>query len=168
MVSALAGGDDGAVYNVNADTIAAKLAGAIKAEKLILLTSVAGVFQDPEDPASLISHMDRELMENLIRTSAQGGMKAKLEACRLAFEYKVPRIHIISGNIQNSVLFELFTNEGPFASDAAGRFRVGQLREGEYWIRLSRSWKGLEKWNMPYHSVETCVGETTAGVSSRF
>jgi len=112
VVSALAGDDDGAVYNVNADTIAAKLAGAIKAEKLILLTNVAGVFSDPDDPTTLISHMDRELMEQMIEKGAEGGMKAKLEACREALAEGVPRTHIISGIKQDSLLAEIFTNEG--------------------------------------------------------
>jgi acetylglutamate kinase len=111
-VSALAGGDDGAVYNVNADTIAARLAVELDAIKLILLTSVAGVLANPSDHNSLISHMDRRQLDEILEGAAVGGMKAKLEACREALAGGVPRTHIISGIKTDSLLTEIFTNEG--------------------------------------------------------
>jgi acetylglutamate kinase len=112
VVSALAGGDDGQVYNVNADTIAVQLAAALQAEKLLLLTSVAGVLADASDPSSLISHMDGKRLEEMLAEAATGGMKAKLEACRQALDGGVRRTHIINGLNGDSLLTEVFTNEG--------------------------------------------------------
>jgi acetylglutamate kinase len=112
VVSALAGGEDGAVYNVNADTIAARLAVALGAVKLIMLSTVPGVLADPTDASSLISHMDRERLEELLAGGAAGGMKAKLEACREALDGGVPRTHVISGLRADALLTEIFTNEG--------------------------------------------------------
>jgi len=111
-VSALAGGDDGAVYNVNADTIAARLAVDLGAIKLVLLTAVIGVLSDTRDHNSLISHMDMARLEEILAGPAVGGMKAKLEACREALAGGVPRTHIISGIKTDSLLTEIFTNEG--------------------------------------------------------
>jgi acetylglutamate kinase len=112
VISALAGGDDGQVYNVNADTIAVQLAAALQAEKLLLLTSVAGVLADASDPSSLISHMDGKRLEEMLAEAATGGMKAKLEACRQALDGGVRRTHIINGLNGDSLLTEVFTNEG--------------------------------------------------------
>jgi acetylglutamate kinase len=112
VVCALAGGDDGAVYNVNADTIAARLAVTLGAVKLILLTRVVGVLSDPDNHNSLISHMDRTRLEEMLQAGAVGGMKAKLEACREALDSGVPRTHIISGLKTDALLTEIFTNEG--------------------------------------------------------
>ncbi len=112
VVSALAGGDDGQVYNVNADTIAARLAVALAAEKLLLLTSVSGVLRDIADRTSLVSHMDREQLQQLLAGAVSGGMKAKLEACCEALDGGVPRTHIISGLERDRILTEIFTNEG--------------------------------------------------------
>ena len=112
VVSALAGGSQGEVYNVNADTIAAQLACALKAEKLIVLTNVDGVLADENDPGSLISSLDYRRLEEMLSSGAKGGMKAKLEACRLALKGGVARTHIISGMRPDSLLIEIFTNEG--------------------------------------------------------
>jgi acetylglutamate kinase len=112
VVSSMAGNENGDVYNVNADTIATQLASALHAEKLILLTSTEGVLENEKDPESLISHMDRDKLEKVLDESATGGMKAKLEACRIALENGVPRTHIISGLKRDSLLIEIFTNEG--------------------------------------------------------
>jgi acetylglutamate kinase len=112
VISALAGGDDGAVYNVNADTIAARLAVELGAIKLIMLTSVNGVLSDPSDHNSLISHMDLERLEEVLVSGAVTGMKAKLEACRAALEGGVPRTHIVNGLRSDTLLTEVFTNEG--------------------------------------------------------
>jgi acetylglutamate kinase len=112
VVSALAGGENGEVYNVNADTIAAHIAAGLDAEKLLILTSADGVLESAEDPDSLISHMDRQKLEALIESGAKGGMKAKLEACRVALDGDVKRTHILNGEVEDSLLTEIFTNEG--------------------------------------------------------
>jgi acetylglutamate kinase len=112
VVSALAGGENGEVYNVNADTIAAHIAAGLHAEKLLILTSADGVLEQADDPDSLISHMDRQKLESLIESGAKGGMKAKLEACRVALDGDVRRTHILNGEVEDSLLTEIFTNEG--------------------------------------------------------
>ena len=112
VVSALALGPDGAIYNVNADTIAARLGGALAAEKLMFLTDVPGVLRDKDDPKSLISHLTSTGVDRLLADGMSGGMRAKLEACRDALDHGVRRAHIISGIKPDSVLVEVFTNEG--------------------------------------------------------
>lgn len=112
VVCSLAGGDDGAVLNVNADTIAARLAVGLGAAKLILLSGVTGVLADAADPASLISHMDGARLAEVLAAGARDGMRPKLEACRLALEGGVPRAHIVDGTADDSLLLEVFTNEG--------------------------------------------------------
>jgi len=112
VVSAMAGSGQGEVFNVNADTIAARLAVALKAEKLILLTTPLGVLTDVDDPMSLISHIERQELDGVIEGHSAGGMRVKLEACRDALDGGVPRTHIISGLRPDSLLVEIFTNKG--------------------------------------------------------
>jgi acetylglutamate kinase len=112
IISPLAGGSGGEVYNVNADTVAAEIAVALKAEKLILLTSVAGVLRDPKDPASMISHLLLADVPAVLAGSAEGGMRPKLQACAAALEKGVSRAHIISGLDPEALLVEVFTNAG--------------------------------------------------------
>ncbi len=112
VVSAMAGGEDGSIYNMNADTVAAEIAIAVQATKLIFLTAVAGVLQDPTDPESLISQIRLDHLDQFLSSSVKGGMSVKLEACRHAIQGGVPRAHIISGLSPDSLLAEIFTNEG--------------------------------------------------------
>ena len=112
VVSSMGGNDQGDVFNINADTIAVRLAVALKAEKLILLTNTPGVLEDEKNPQSLISRIDDTQLEAVLEKSAKGGMKAKLEACREALKGGVPRTHILSGLKADSLLIEIFTNEG--------------------------------------------------------
>lgn len=112
VISSLAGGDGNDVYNVNADTIAMELTVALDAEKLILMTGAPGVLRDPKNPDSLICHMTLAELDEVIANSAKGGMIAKLQACSKALKRGVPRVHIISGLKPDSLLIEIFTNEG--------------------------------------------------------
>ncbi len=112
VISAMAGDEDGHVYNINADTVAAEISVVLKATKLILLTPIVGVLQDPTDRGSLISQLQLKDLDNFLQGSVKGGMSVKLEACRRAIEGGVPRAHIISGLEQDSLLSEIFTNEG--------------------------------------------------------
>lgn len=112
VISAMAGGDDDAVYNVNADVIASRLAVALCAEKMILLTDVPGVLRDKNDFNTLISHIDRSTLNEMLEGVVVGGMKTKLEACKYAIEQNIPRVHVISGLMADSLLMEIFTNEG--------------------------------------------------------
>ena len=113
VISSLAGGGDkDDVYNVNADTIAVELTIALNAEKLILSTGAPGVLKDAGDPKSLISHMTLSELDAVIAGSAKGGMVAKLQACSTALRRGFPKVHIISGLKADSLLIEVFINEG--------------------------------------------------------
>ena len=105
--------DQAQVLNINADTVAASLAHALKAEKLILMTNVAGVLQSKEDPSSLVSYASVERLEQMIAAGAiKDGMRPKVEACMQAVRMGVPRTHIINGAKPGALLMELFLNEG--------------------------------------------------------
>ena len=112
VVSSLTAGQGSEVLNVNADTVAARLAVGLGAEKLILLTSAPGVLEDRDDPNSLISHMHMGRLQQILESSAQGGMHAKLEACLDALRGGIPQTHIISALETDSLLVEVFTNQG--------------------------------------------------------
>lgn len=105
--------DEGYVYNINADTAAAKLAVALQAEKLILLTDVRGVLKDPKDEESLIHVIHpEELSEYQKEGVLKGGMIPKTECCAEAIAGGVKRTHIIDGRIPHSILIEMLTDEG--------------------------------------------------------
>lgn len=103
-------GDDGKTYNINADNVAGKIAVALKAEKLILLTDVQGVLDKDK---KLISAINIQETKNLIRKEvATGGMIPKLECCLDALKGGVSKAHIIDGRIAHAVLLEVFTDAG--------------------------------------------------------
>ena len=100
-------------YNINADDAACAIARAVNAEKLAFLTDIEGVYEDPEDPDTLISELTiddaRKLMEN---GNIGGGMLPKLTNCIDAIENGVSRVHILDGRILHCLLLEIFTNKG--------------------------------------------------------
>ena len=105
--------DEGNSYNINADTTAAELAAALGAAKLIVLTDVAGVQLDPEDPSSLLSTIEAAEVERLVAEGViSGGMIPKVRACVRALEGGVGKIHIIDGRVPHAILLELFTEQG--------------------------------------------------------
>lgn len=113
VICPLAADESGQVFNINADTVAARLASELQADKLCLLCSVDGVMHDPADASSLISMLDLEQLEQLIQEQIiKEGMLPKAAACRQAILAGVPRVHLINGALQDSILKELFTNEG--------------------------------------------------------
>src|SRR3954452_8453826 len=113
VISSVAVGPDGETLNINADHVAGRIAGELKAEKLLLLTDVAGILADVADPSSLISEMDATRARTLIETGAvDKGMIPKVEACLMALEGGVPRAHILDGRAPHSLLTELFTERG--------------------------------------------------------
>ncbi|MGD8452588.1 MAG: acetylglutamate kinase [Phycisphaerae bacterium] len=113
VVGCLAADAAGQVYNVNADTVAASLAGAIEAAKLFLVTTVDGVLQDKSDARTLQTYLDLDQAAALVESGViSGGMLPKLAACRAALMAGVPRVHIINGLIPDTLLGEVFTNEG--------------------------------------------------------
>jgi acetylglutamate kinase len=113
VVSSVAIGSEGESYNVNADTAAAAIAVAVKAEKLILLTDVEGLYRDFSDKESLISELTTADARDLITSgTVDSGMIPKLEACAESVEDGVPRAHIIDGRRPHSILIEVFTDTG--------------------------------------------------------
>ncbi|GAB4454206.1 MAG: acetylglutamate kinase [Armatimonadaceae bacterium] len=113
VVSSVAGGADGASYNVNADTAAAELAVALEAKKLILMTDVEGLYRDFSDKSSLISEISASEARHMVETGGvDKGMIPKLLACVTAVEDGVERAHIIDGRRPHSLLIEIFTDSG--------------------------------------------------------
>ncbi|MDR3324852.1 MAG: acetylglutamate kinase [Spirochaetaceae bacterium] len=107
------GADRGIALNVNADTAAAKIAAAIKAEKLILMTDVPGILRNVHDPDSLISNASLADIDKLKKDgSITKGMIPKVDCCEIALHGGVKRAHIIDGRAPHALLAELFTDEG--------------------------------------------------------
>ena len=105
--------DNDTAYNINADTAAGELAAALKAEKLILLTDVRGVLQDPKDPSTLIPQIRLHEIPGLMSSGViGGGMIPKIQCCVDALEKGVHRTHILDGRIPHSILTEMLSHEG--------------------------------------------------------
>jgi acetylglutamate kinase len=105
--------DEGQVYNINADTAAAEIAAAVKAEKLISLTDVRGVLRDKEDEESLIPEIHLRELPDLIESGVlSGGMVPKIDCCREAIRKGLKEAVIIDGRIEHSILLELFSDTG--------------------------------------------------------
>lgn len=114
VVSCIASGIDGPLsYNVNADTAAEKMAVALKAKKLILLTDVKGLMEDPADDSTLIKELKVSEVPALIRQGIiKGGMIPKVDCCVEAVRQGVERANIQDGRVPHSILIELLSNEG--------------------------------------------------------
>lgn len=113
IIAGVGAGLDGESYNINADLVAGELAAALKAEKLIMLTDVEGIYQDYSDKGSLISALAVDRAHQMIAEgSIEGGMIPKVEACIRALEAGVSRTHIVDGRGMHSVLLEIFTDTG--------------------------------------------------------
>jgi acetylglutamate kinase len=111
IVSSVARGEGGEVFNVNADTAAGALAVALRAEKLIVLTDVEGLYADWPNSDEVISQLTSDELAALI-PNLSSGMVPKMEACLRAVKGGVPRAHILDGRVPHSVLLEIFTAEG--------------------------------------------------------
>ncbi|EAI5602041.1 acetylglutamate kinase [Campylobacter upsaliensis] len=98
-------------YNINADDAACELAKALKAEKLVFLSDIAGLYRNYEDKNSLISKISLSEAKELL-SSLQGGMLVKLRSCIDACESGVKKVHILDGRVKHSLLLEIFTDEG--------------------------------------------------------
>ncbi len=113
VVSPLAADDRGNLLNVNADTVAAALAIALRAEKLLLLTEVPGILERHPDPGSLVSYTDLAGLRDLAQRGVLGGgMLPKAAAIEQALRGGVPRVHVVSYAQHDGLLGEIFTNEG--------------------------------------------------------
>ena len=113
IVSPLSADDHGTLLNINADTVAAMIACELKAEKFVMATGTPGILDKLEDPRSLISYIDRAGLRRLREEGKiSGGMLPKAAAIERALSGGVPRVHVISYAQADSLLLEVFTNEG--------------------------------------------------------
>lgn len=113
VISPVAIGRRGESYNVNADLAAGAVAAALKAEKLVLLTDVEGLYRDYKDKSSLISVLPVRLVEGLKRDGViAGGMLPKIDCCVHAVQNGVNTVHILDGRVLHCILLEIFTREG--------------------------------------------------------
>lgn len=113
VIAPIGMGEQGESYNINADYVAAEIAGALSAEKLLLLTDVEGVYKDFTDKSSLISQLHLQEAKAYIRSGViEGGMIPKVEACLRALETGAHKAHIIDGRLDHSIILEIFTSRG--------------------------------------------------------
>lgn len=113
VVSSVAAGENGEVYNINADFAASKIAGKLKAEKLILMTNVMGLLEDEHKPETLISVVKTSEVARLKKDGIiKGGMIPKMDCCVDAVRQGVKKAHIINGLLLNSLLVEIFSDDG--------------------------------------------------------
>ncbi len=113
VVSSLGADNEGMVFNINADTIAAEIAVQLQAEKLILLSDVDGIYLRANDPETKLSRLTIDEAEGLVRDgAATGGMIPKLQSITGLIRRGVRSAHIINGTTRNALLAEVFTNEG--------------------------------------------------------
>ena len=113
VISPVGVGLDGESYNINADSVAGEVAAALKAEKLIFLTDVEGIYEDPQNPSSIFTALQAQRARRLIESGAiSKGMIPKVEACIKALEFGVNRTHIIDGRQPHTMLLEIFTDAG--------------------------------------------------------
>ena len=113
VVSTVGCDGNGNVYNINADTAAAYIAGGMKAERMILMTDIAGVLKDKDDPSSLIPCIDtKEAVELFNDGTISGGMIPKVECCLDAINRGVNKVIIMDGRVPHALLIETLTDEG--------------------------------------------------------
>jgi len=113
LIAPIGAGDDGQTYNINADHAAGKIAGALRATKLILLSDVPGLLRDVKDESTLVSSLTAQEARAMIADGqVEAGMIPKVEACLEALAAGVPRCHIIDGRAPHALLMEMFTDVG--------------------------------------------------------
>ncbi len=132
VVAPLSADDSGALLNVNADTVASRLAVALGAEKLLLLTGAPGILERADDPLSLVSYTDLAGLAHLRAAGClERGMLPKADSIEAAIRGGVPRVHILSDSLPDGLLAEVFTNEG------VGTLVVADVRA----LSPAESWK---------------------------
>ncbi len=113
VISTVASDRQGNTYNINGDTAAAHIAGALGAERLIMMTDIAGILRDKDDVSTLIPHVTVEEAKKLYDDGVvSGGMIPKVDCCIEALEHGVKHVVIMDGRIPHSILMELLTDEG--------------------------------------------------------
>ena len=112
VISTIACGENGEIFNINGDTAAAYIAGALRAERLIMMTDIAGILRDPKDPATLIPEITVDEARELRASGViSGGMIPKAECCIKAITEGVKKVIIMDGRVPHSILIELLTDE---------------------------------------------------------
>jgi len=113
VISTIGCDRDGNTYNINGDTAAAFIAGALSAQRLIMMTDVAGILQDKDDPSTLIRELNVDEAVNLFREGViAGGMIPKVDCCIEAIGMGVEKVIIMDGRVPHAILMELLTDEG--------------------------------------------------------
>lgn len=113
VIASIGAGVEGESYNINADTVAAEVAAAIKADKVIFLTDVEGLYRDFAQKHTLISALTYgECKQMVSKKEIEGGMLPKVKGCMRAIEAGVDRAHILNGTTPHAMLLEIFTDEG--------------------------------------------------------
>ena len=127
VISTLACDASGNTYNINSDTAAARIAGALGAERMIMMTDIDGVLMDKDDPSTLIPELSVPEVEQLMRDGVvSGGMIPKLKCCVDAISHGVRNVVIMDGRVPHSIIMELLTNEG------AGTMVTGSQEGGSH------------------------------------
>ena len=113
VISTLGCDDEGNAYNINADTAAAHIAGTLGAERFILMTDIAGILRDKDDPSTLIPEISLSETDRLFESGIiSSGMIPKVQCCVTAIKNGVKNVVIMDGRVPHSILMELLTNEG--------------------------------------------------------
>jgi len=113
VISPVALGEDGKIYNCNADVAAAQAAIALKAKRLVFMSDVPGLMRDPKDPATLITHLQTAEVPALKQAGiVDKGMIPKVDSAVAAIKSGVEKVSFVDGRVQHSVLLEIFTDEG--------------------------------------------------------
>ena len=113
VISTIATDKDGNIYNINGDTAAAAIAGALQSERMILMTDIAGILKDKDDPSTLIPELTVEEAKKLYDDGTiAGGMIPKVNCCIDAIDKGVKNVVIMDGRVPHSIIMELLTNEG--------------------------------------------------------
>ncbi len=113
VISTIGCDKEGNAYNINGDTAAARIAGALKAERLIMMTDIAGLLKDKDDPSTLIPEITVSQAKKLFDEGViQGGMIPKVKCCMDAISHGVKNVVIMDGRIPHSILMEILTDEG--------------------------------------------------------
>ena len=131
VVSTVGCDKSGNAYNINGDTAAAYIAGALNAENLIMMTDIAGVLQDKDDPSTLIQEISQDDLPALYESGViSGGMIPKVERCATALKRGVKNVVIMDGRVPHSILMELLTDEGAGTRFSRSEPKYDDRKEG--------------------------------------
>ena len=176
VVSTLGCDANGNTYNINGDTAAAYIAGALKAERLIMMTDIAGILKDKNDPSSLIAEISVSEAETLYRKGViSGGMIPKVECCIEALKKGVKNVVVMDGRVHHSILMELLTNEGAGTMFTEKRDMTVKEKDLEYiagtynrfpvFLSHGKGSKVYDENGKEYIDMGSGIGVTTFGIS---